>query len=272
MPSTGLFQNFQPDPADPQEILGCTIANCEEGGTGCECDATLGFECFATTASEEGEGICASIPGQCSTLVDPLLPEHVVPNGITADLICNEVDGHAACDQAPVGEEGAAICITGISDNPNEGVCFPLCSSPTADFNDDGTIAADEQGETFGCAEDWTCALDTGLALGIGATIADSTVPGGAKLCTPSACTEGEPCPSECGDGDYQCVTFGSGATAESLCFAPYGACVPEDVEPTDAGPEADAGVDAGGDTPDAGGDEPDAGSEVEDAGDSDAN
>ena len=81
------------DVANAQEILGCTIANCEEGGTGCECDATLGFECFATTASEEGEGICASIPGQCSTLVDPLLPEHVVPGGITADLICNEVDG-----------------------------------------------------------------------------------------------------------------------------------------------------------------------------------
>lgn len=273
---SALIQDFQTT-EDGANILPCTIANCEEGGTGCECDVANDFECIELNA---GPG-CVKVPGQCGNAVPPLQPENVVAGGITQELICNTVDDHAFCDDSMVAEDSDSICISGIfgAADPNPGICFALCSTPTADYDEDGTIAGDEEGNNFACAAEWQCGRETARRLGLGVTIADDSVPGGAKLCSPSECTAGEPCPGECGgSGDYECVTFGTGADAESICFAPYGSCEFVGGGDTDAGPQDDAGtvVDAGGGEVDAGGGDVDAGDTtdagVDDAGAADAN
>ncbi len=282
MSPSGLFQGIEPDPANPEESLVCTVANCEEGGTGCECDAAGGFDCWQTTTSDEGKGICASIPGQCATPTPPIAASQLVPGGVPNEFICNSVEGHAFCDDSMVAsdEEGLGACIAGVFGDtaPNDGLCLAICSTPDTDDNQDGTIATKEAGESFGCNTGWECTLDASRELLVGPGIDDDSARFGIKECSSANCTEDEPCEAECGAGDYECidveVTDATGNPITiGLCIAPLGSCEPAVAE-TDGGPE----VDAGGDEPDAGGDEVDAGGDdevdagAEDAGVTDAN
>ncbi|MFZ9889639.1 MAG: hypothetical protein ACO3JL_19260 [Myxococcota bacterium] len=223
--SSSYIQEFQVAEGDlTGALVSCDLAACESGGS-CACDTASGFECREFADATTG---CVKVPGECGTPVPPTQAANLVPGGITADLVCNTVEGHAFCDTSMVNEESTSLCLTGIfgASAPNDGICFAFCGSPTADFDGDGAIGEDEAAETFDCAAGWTCTDSFARELGVGVTIPEGDSD---KTCDPVACPPGQTCDacSIGGQGDYQCVTFGEGATAQSVCFAPYRACEP---------------------------------------------
>jgi hypothetical protein len=102
-----------------------------------------------------------------------------------------------------------------------DGVCFPLCTTPTFDRNANGTIDDDEKGLRRDCGPDFACTTTLALAADLYAAAPEPDGVG-ARSCDPIACPEGAPCDA-CGAGDATC----SMALGEPLCLAPFGACEP---------------------------------------------
>ena len=182
--------------------------------------------------------VCAKPLGMCATSVAPITVAGIVQPDqgmfITSDdQTCNQVDATRLCDAdafyGDIDNPGTSECLTGrFFQNPNDGVCIAWCASPSVDRNDNGVIEADELGEQHSCPAGYQCTADFGRTFKVADAVIDPAGPFGIKSCDVTACTAGEPCTSECGPGDTECLTFEGfpGRPPFALCVAPFSTCV----------------------------------------------
>jgi hypothetical protein len=230
--------------------LTCTAARCDAGNADCECGDS--FECIQFGAlTADNPAVCAKQLGMCGTPVLPITVAGITerdPNlFITSEeQICNQVEGTRLCDPASfygdTENPGTSECITDqFFANPNDGVCFAFCGSPTIDRNNNNTLEAGEQGVRNNCPTGYECTADFGRTFLFAAGVDDAAGPFGLKACDPAACTAGEPCSDECGPGDTECVSFEADFGPVSLCLAPFSNCV--DAVPSSCGDGAITGT-----------------------------
>ena len=80
-------------------------------------------------------------------------------------------------------------------------------------------------GEEGQCPEGYACTATLARLKNNLLPIEDHSSPYGVKLCDPKQCEKNEPCKSECGPGDTECVT---GLIPEGgICAGPYRSCEP---------------------------------------------
>ncbi len=251
------------DPANPNSVVACILADCAEGGTNCTCDTANGFEC-AELATQD---LCVRYEGQCGVPVRTVTLEDL--QGTPGDnIICNNVDDHLICDDRAYRDldNPASLLCLGISRTTNDGICAAFCKQFAFDYDGNGSIEAGEGAQDTNCPSGFECTLEFARELGIGAQVTESN--GQDRACDATACPAGQPC-AACGDS-AECVDYTASGLGH-LCTILFGTCqppAPTDGGVADAGQATDSGVADAGDV-DAGTAD-DAGS-TDDAGDADA-
>jgi hypothetical protein len=173
---------------------------------------------------------------------------------------CSEDDGHTFCDNAAFDALGAAarnVCssVRGVE------ACVADCGHLEVDLDNNGTISgAAEEAQILACPSDQLCT--DGLARELAATSSpellglfpsDSAGPFGGRGCEPNNCTDGQPCPAECGPGTTECFPLLAPVNGSAgVCMAPKLSCEPvadggvADAGAMDSGASVDAGLDGG--------------------------
>lgn len=207
------------------EPVVCTESKCTGDFAECECDRANGFQCTALIPGVIA--FCDRSAGICATQVPFVSASDFGAGGFSGET-CNEVKGHAFCDNSlfqGVEKAGQSICYQ-FSEKTGDGICFAFCSVPALDIDGDGKLKGREQGQKYACPANYTCSTDLGRALGLVTPIPDAKAAGGRKSCDPSKCQAGKACLSECGVGDAECLTFeGKDGTSLNFCGAPLGSC-----------------------------------------------
>lgn len=209
------------------EPVMCTESKCKGDFAGCECDRGSGFNCNALIPGFIA--FCERPAGICTTPVGFAAATDFSDAGFSGPK-CNEIKGHAFCDNGlSEGVENAAdsFCLS-ISEKTGDGFCYALCSVPAVDLNGDGQLTGRELGTKLTCPANHKCNTDLGRMIMMVAAVGDKNAKNGKKACDPAKCQAGKPCPSECGLGDAECLTYPSKSGAPvSFCGAPFGNCEP---------------------------------------------
>jgi hypothetical protein len=212
---------------DKGEPVMCTETKCSGNGADCECNKAAGFHCNALIPGliafcERPAGIC-SVPVGFAAATDFAEGRYSGPK-------CNEIKGHSFCDNTlfdGVEKSGEALCIS-LSEKTGDGFCYAFCSAPAVDSDGDGQLKGREMGQKLGCPANYKCNTDLGRMFGMVVSVGDKTSTNGKKACDPVKCQAGKPCPSECGLGDAECLTYPTkGGGQVSYCGAPFGNCEP---------------------------------------------
>jgi hypothetical protein len=246
-----VWEGEDPD-TDEREWIECVEESCEDDSDATACTCSEGNECISTT---DGLAHCGYFnrQGWCGAPVDLITVaqwDAAQGVGLSAEVICDEVDDTRLCDDRPFRDTGvgADLSCVGISSTSNEGICMAFCKVPAdpADLNDEGFDGS--------CPTGHECSQDLGAALIFGPWVDENGFADGresAKTCDPVECPEGLPC-EDCGSSEYQCgtVQLDSQGNTASACFAPYSFCqAPVDDTPvteSDAGVAEEAATDAG--------------------------
>jgi hypothetical protein len=210
------------------KMVACQEANCQAGGSNCECNAAQGFACKAYIPGRVA--ICERPVGFCASMVTWAVAADFAGQGFSGQL-CNEVSDHRFCDNSLLAgiPNGAQTSCVAFSSDDDRGFCMAICSAPALDADGDGKIGANEKGGKLTCPANFECSLDFGRDLGMIRTINDTTSPSGNKICDAAKCEAGKPCPGQCGPGDAECLTYPTKSGGKvSFCGAPLGSCQPK--------------------------------------------
>lgn len=191
------------------------------GDPTCPCDKSLDYAC-ARLMPGLNVGICTRTLGVCGEPV-PLAKLSDFRGNSYLGNTCNELNDSRICDRSFADQSFDAEFQCRVLSKSGEGVCVAFCSAPALDRDGDGTIGNHEKGGRSQCPNGFSCRTDVARKLQLYSTIENS---GSDKLCDPKKCTKNVPCPMECGPGDAECLTIGSGQYQRSLCGAPYGTCL----------------------------------------------
>lgn len=208
---------------DGKPVL-CTETKCKGDMADCECDHANGFQCSALIPGVIA--FCERKAGICTTPVPFSSASDFGEEGFSGAK-CNEVKGHAFCDNSlfkGVENPGEAMCVQ-ISESSGDGFCFAFCSAPALDLDADGKLEGKDAGQKFGCPVNYTCNTHMGRDLGLVVPMPDRANPSQKKVCDPTKCTAGKPCPEQCGIGDAECLSYEGRSGTMSFCGAPFGNC-----------------------------------------------
>ncbi len=149
-----------------------------------------------------------------------------------AGKTCNEISGHQFCNTSLLaGLKNAAepTCFL-TSAKKSRGICFALCSLPALDMDGDGQIGLKEAKKTLACPAHYTCSVELGRELGLVRMIPDIKNHQKTKPCDLVLCPSGQPCPSQCGPGEAECLTIETATgVKDGVCGAPFGSCEPNE-------------------------------------------
>jgi hypothetical protein len=203
----------------------CTESKCTGDFKDCECNRAEGFQC--TPLIQGVVAFCDRPAGICTTPV-AFAAASDFENGSYSGETCNEVKGHAFCNNSlfdGIEKSGEALCVV-LSEKTGDGFCFGFCSAPAVDLDGDGKLKGRETGQKLACPANHTCNTELGRKLGMIAPVGDKSAPNGKKPCDPAKCEAGKPCPSECGIGEAECLSYPKkGGGTLSFCGAPFGNC-----------------------------------------------
>jgi|GEM_PF-1112142 len=172
------------------------------------CDAP--YTCRDVTYADGSSGrICADNEHICANAIDPISQarlQEIFEGDTPVDGDLCDIGGHDLC--APFfdeGSEGSNVCVD-FSGGAGVGACIAVCG-----FYDDALTYTEAA-----CPTGFSCTTDMGRYAGLGRVLDDGT-----RTCVPANCTEGQPCPDECGDPRAFCETYDSG----SFCLLPTATC-----------------------------------------------
>jgi hypothetical protein len=191
------------------------------------CDESQNLECVQQGLNPNA-GVCRPVCGDATTgEKDPAV---TCPAGTTCQVIFSNTLDSASVVCAPQGEVNGQCRALGDEEACVAGDCVVLDFTANAAGTQIETVdalgcrvACDSAGNGSECLPGEAC-LQAGR-LGFRTDFEDELdAEGNAVTCTESLCENNNP-ECQCGDG-FECITFGSGANAESVCTTLKGMCL----------------------------------------------
>lgn len=218
VPSYSRKERQVPKDGD-KKIVSCSVRGCAADDPSCACDKARGFFCQPFMEHIDF-GSCMRTKGICGK---------PVPLGNSADFrgktylgtTCNELNDNRICASFPH-QKSSILPFCKRVGRSSEGICVARCTSSIFTTQSDGMIAPNETRKQMPCPENFSCRSEVSRKIGLFDFVMNQTEK---KACKPENCQESQPCPSECGGGDIECVAVKNEFEQGHFCGAPVGTC-----------------------------------------------